>query len=134
LAAKTKPTAAAPPPYAALIDELGDIERELAPLKQKISRAEGLRKLLRAAFADAPAADEIKAEGSRYVAVLGPRGNQTIIDYPVLVKGLTAPAFAKFATCTLAALEEHAPAELVARVTSLAATGPRALHVTAKAA
>lgn len=127
------PPAPALSPIAAAVDELGDLEKLLAPFKLQIARAEQLRRIVRSAFEDSPAEEEIKATGSRFVAVLGPRGNETRIDFPELIAAIKPERFALFATCTLKSLRDNAPAELVARVTSVGNTGPRSLAVHAKA-
>lgn len=126
MAAKNKP---APSPLAALIDELGSLEKELAPLKVKISRADALRKQLREAHDGLPAAAETIVSGERFRVIVGPRGNQTYIDYPALLKLVKPAAFCKFATCTLDALRTNVAAELVEKVTRLVQGGPRSLKV-----
>lgn len=121
---------------AAQIDELGRLEAALAPHLKTIARVELLRKLIRIAHDDAkfPAEQEIQAEGQRYTAVLGRRGNQTLIDIPRLVRTIKAAAFAKFATCTLGVLKEKVSAAIYADVTSIEATGHRSLTTFVKAA
>jgi hypothetical protein len=129
--ATTKP-ATTPDPTPAWIDELGSLEKELAPLKTKIQRVEMLRKQIRTAAETGSATAEIQVSGSRYIAILGPRGNQTIINLPELVKRIKAAAFAKFATTTLSALQQHVDAETVEAVTATEATGPRSLKILEK--
>lgn len=123
LQAKKAPTPKSDP-LAAAVDELGSIEKELAPLAGRIARAEQLRKAIRQQTPDATS----EIAGERFVAVLGPRGNQTVIRFPALVKKIGAAAYAKVATVTLKALEEHWP-EHAAAVTSQEQTGTRSLKV-----
>lgn len=121
-AAEPKPNA-----LAAAIDELGSIEKELAPYAAKIARAKQLKELIRQQTPDAT--NEVA--GERFVAMFGPRGNQTVINFGALVKRIGAARFAKFATCTLKSLEENAP-DAITSVTKQEATGPRHLRVLEK--
>lgn len=121
--AKKAPTPK-PNPLAAAVDELGSIEKELAPLAGRIARAEQLKKAIRAQTPDATS----EIAGEHFVAVLGPRANQTVIHFPALVKKIGAAAYAKVATVTLKALEEHWPGH-VAAVTSQEPSGSRSLKV-----
>lgn len=127
----TPKPAALPDPVAALVDELGSLERDLAPHLTKIARVDVLRKALRAHYAgDAyPAADEIQVQGTRYTAILGPRGNETVVNYPGLIKAIRVHAFARFATCSLAALQKNVNPAVYAKVTSVAAIGWRSLKL-----
>lgn len=117
----------APAPHAALIDELGDCDTRLAPLRTLIAREDALRKQLRAIYADDATDGEIPVQGTRFTTVLGPRGNQTAINIVALVKRIRAAAFAKFAVTTLAALKENVAPDVYDAVTSSVATGPRSL-------
>lgn len=112
--------------FAPLADELGSLEREMAPHAQKLARIDALRKALRAACS-APADSEWTIEGSRFIAVLGARAMERAVDYKKLVKAIGAGVFAKFATCTLKALEEHATPAIVAAVVTSDRTGSRTL-------
>jgi hypothetical protein len=123
-----------PDPVPAWVDELGALEKELAPWQAKVKRVEQLRKALRESQPGAAADRELQLQGSRFVAVLGPRGNQTIIDFAALVKRIKAATFAGFATCTLAALEAHVEPTIRAEVTRIEQTGPRSLRVLEKGA
>jgi hypothetical protein len=111
---------------AAQVDELGALERELAPVQLKISRVEALRKAIRAHFDASPADQPFEATGERFLVAVGPRATQRSINFVKLIKLLGAARFAKFATCTLAALAEHAPGMEASVVTS-APTGARPL-------
>jgi hypothetical protein len=114
---------------AAQVDELGAIGDRLAPLRALIAREEALRKTIRAAHEASPADREIEVLGTRYRAVLGPRGNQTAIDFPAVIKSIKAAAFAKFATCGIGTLAENVSPDLYSAVTSTDQTGPRSLKV-----
>lgn len=116
------------------VDELGDIDARLAPLRSLIAREQLLRSAIRDANAANAAPGEIRVAGARFDCVLGPRGNKTLIAFPRLVKAISARVFAKFATCTLGQLEAEVDAAVYADVTSVEACGPRGLKVLPRAA
>jgi hypothetical protein len=111
-------------PFGAVADELGSLEKEMAPYAQKLARIECLRKVLRASCGAEPE-DEWMVSGERFVAVLGPRAMERKIDIVKLVKAVGAPAFARFASCTLKALEGSVAPAVVAEVTVSGRTGSR---------
>jgi hypothetical protein len=122
--AKSKPAPLSE--FAPLADELGSLEKEMAPHAQKLSRIEALKKALRTACTAKPG-DQWTVDGARFIAVLGPCANKRIIDFPRLVKAIGAGVFAKFATCTLTDIEEHVPPTVAAAVVSQEAAGSRSL-------
>lgn len=113
-------------PFAAIADELGALEKEMAPHAQKLARVDLLRKTLREACTAAPES-EWTVTGARFIAVLGMRGNTTLIAFPALVKIVGAKVFATFATCTLKELAARVSPVVAASVTSMARVGPRPL-------
>ena len=127
-AAKTaaKPAEKPASEFAPLVDELGALEKEMAPHAQKLARIEQLRKALRAACT-LPADQEWNVEGERFNAVLGMRGNEQVISFAGLVKAIGAKAFAIFVKCTLKDLEANCAPAVVASVVSSARTGSRSL-------
>lgn len=114
-----------PDPLAPLGDELGAIEKEIAPHKAKIARAEALRKELRAK------APETQSEivGEHFIVTLGPRADETHIDYFGIAKRIGFDRFAKFATATQKALVEHVRPGVLAQYLEKRATGTRSLKV-----
>lgn len=60
-------------------DELGDLDRELAPWKAKLDRCEDLRRELRAVAADKPALEVITIHGKRWTVILGTKPNDAEI-------------------------------------------------------
>lgn len=108
------------------VDELGALERELAPIQFKVARLEELRKAIRAHFENSPAAEPFEAKGEKFVVLVGPRGNQSVIDLRKVIKAVGLKAFAAFATCSLKALEAHAPG-ISSSVVTTERTGPRSL-------
>jgi hypothetical protein len=112
--------------FAPLADELGALEKEMAPYAQKLSRIDLLRKQLRAACPVA-ADKEWTVEGARFAVVLGACADQRHIDIKHLVRLISAKSYAIFATCTLKALEENTSPGVVAAVVTSSASGPRSL-------
>lgn len=121
-----KPEPAGVLQFSILADELGALEKEMAPHAQKIARIDQLRKALRAACT-AKAEDAWTINGKYFVAVLGPRANERVINFPALVKAITAKSFALFAKCSLKDLESNVPPAVMASVVSTEACGSRSL-------
>jgi hypothetical protein len=128
LGKKTTTPAAAPvvrDPLPALADELGALEKELAPLAGKITRAEALRKEIRIQTPD----NRREIAGEKFLVTLGERGNQTVVDYPALAKKIGFEKYASIATATLKALALHVAPGILARFVRTEQTGPRSLKV-----
>lgn len=128
----TKPAKAPVSEYAPLADELGALESEMAPHAAKLARIDLLRKTLRAACT-APPSEPWSIAGTRFVAILGPRANERVVDFKTLIKIIGVKAFALFGTCTLKTLEENVPASAIAQVVTLVPTGTRPLKCFEKA-
>jgi hypothetical protein len=112
---------------AAAIDELGAIDAKLAPFRTLISRETALRTAIRVAHEGAAADVEITAHGTRYDAILGPKGSVSVIDFARLAKIVKPTQYAKFATCTLSAMRANCDAATCEIVTSIEKTGSRSL-------
>lgn len=112
-------------PLAKHADELGALEKELAPLAAKIARREALRKEIRAKVPDA----QSQIDGERFVVQLGERGNKTVCEFPALAKKIGAEAFSRFATATLEQLHERVKPGVLAFFLRNEQTGPRSLKV-----
>ncbi len=132
--AQAAPKPPAPNPLAPMIDELGALERELAPYEAKASRAELLRKTIRAHYEAEPAAQEFQPAGARFIALVGAKAEKRSIDFRALAKAIGLKAYAAFATCTLAALEANAPCQIAAQVVSSERTGYRPLKIVERGA
>jgi hypothetical protein len=115
---------------ASLADELGDLEKDLAPWKAKASRAEALRASLRAAHRSSPARSIFRIEGKRWVVVLGPAANESRVDVKGLFKKIPLARFLTIANVTLAGLKLYVDPATVASVVSVEQTGPRPLTLT----
>jgi hypothetical protein len=124
--ASPKPAKPAASPFAAVADELGALEKEMAPFAQKLARIEELRKALRVGCTAKPT-EPWSVEGAHFVALLGACANQRTVNFPKLVKTIGAAVFSKFATCSLKTLEENVAPATVAAVVTSDATGSRSL-------
>jgi hypothetical protein len=113
------------------VDEYGDLVAELAPFKGKQTRCDELAKTIRSWYVDSDAGTTYAADGDRFVATLGAKGNQTVIDIAAAYKALGAKKFKAAVTLTMKALEAALPAALVLLVTSKEQTGTRSLQVSA---
>ena len=131
--ATPKPAAINTAVIAAQVDELGGIERELAPIRHKIAREEYLKKAIRATFEFSEADKPFEANGAKYTALLGPKALQRSLNPLKLIKAIGVKAYAAIAKVTLTDLENNVAAEIVAGVVTSANTGTRSLKIFAKA-
>lgn len=116
-----------------VVDEYGDLAVELGPIQSKLTRRDELAKTIRSWYVDENADIGFTADGDRFQATLGAKGNQTLIDIDAAYKALGAKKFRAAATLTLKALEAALPAALVLAVTSKERSGSRTLQVAAVA-
>jgi hypothetical protein len=125
----------APPasPLALLVDELGDLERELAPFKLKAARLEALRKSLRDSFRSQPSDGTFEVAGTRFLALVGPCSAQRLVNVTALFKLVGGMRFLKMAAVSLKALAENESTDVGLAVIETSDTGPRGLSVLAKA-
>lgn len=112
---------------AAEVDELGDLEKELAPLRPKIARLELLRKSVRSRYDDSPADKTFEAVGERFVVSVGARSMESVVDVPRLIKLAGVKLVQKFARVTLKDLEANTTCAMRAQVISQQQTGYRTL-------
>ena len=128
-----KPKPAQDPALTALVDEIGDLHRELDPLKPKIARLDLLRKSLRKHYDDKTADAYFTAAGARFEILVGPKENEKHISTPALIKAIGAKVFHRIAHVTLTALQKEAPHAIAAEgVITIKATGSRSLKVLEK--
>lgn len=76
VAAKSAPVA---DPLATLADELGDLDKELAPFKTKIARVDAIRRTLRDQHVGRPSEETFTINGKKWTVMLGCKPN----DVPV---------------------------------------------------
>lgn len=112
----------------ALVDELGQIDKDLAPFAGKIARQKKLRSDLR----EKTPATQSEVHGELFVAVLGPPGKETVVDYPGIAKKIGHEAYAAFATATLKALYAHVKPGILTLFTRTELTGPRSIDIQEK--
>jgi hypothetical protein len=112
-----------------VVDEYGALAAELAPMKSKQSRFEDLAKTIRSWYVDANPDTGHTATGDLYQALLGAKGNVTVIDKMAAWKALGRAKFIAAATLTMKALEEALPPALVNAITRKEQTGSRSLNV-----
>ncbi len=67
-------------PLAVLADELGDIDRELAPWRAKIAREDAVRRTLRDQHRGNAPAETITIAGTRWTVILGCKPNDAAIS------------------------------------------------------
>ena len=117
-------------PVAAIVDELGALETELAPFAAKIARIETLRKALRACYADAPADQEFTAEGAEFAYLVGEKAlERHITSMAAVYKAVGRAQFLARCGFALKHIDELGLGHLVEK----ARTGSRSLKLTEKA-
>jgi hypothetical protein len=113
----------------AVIDEYGDLQDKLALVKPDVARAADLARSIRAWALESAADENVVFQGTRYLAILGPRGMESeITDMEAIYRILGHERFLALATMPLKALE--AAGIDVAAVTRKDQTGTRALTIT----
>ena len=117
---------------AELVDLIGTIEPQVAPVTPKIRKLEEARAELRKLCEDLPPENELRAEGSTHWAILGPRARKRLIDYPKLWKRAGVATMKEIATVTLDAIKTALGEEALASVTHEELTGPRSIKVFAR--
>ncbi len=119
---------------AALVDELGALDAQIAPLEDLAKRAAEIRAKVRALYADESADQTFTTEGKKYLCTVGVCGNERrITSMPQVFASLGASKFMAACSFTLKKLDELlAPAEVALLVAS-ARTGTRPVKTFAKA-
>ncbi|MGH9345062.1 MAG: hypothetical protein ACRD19_15040 [Terriglobia bacterium] len=120
-------------PRAALADEYGRLDAELAPLRPKLKRFEALGKLLRVLGHDEPDDRPVEVAGAEYEVTLSASGWRSIVaPNGKLYKRLGKDTFLAVATVTIKALMEAVHPALVAELVRAEQSGPRRIEVQAK--
>lgn len=118
-----------------LIDELGGLEKELAPWQAKIARYGHLKTFVRDFYATADGGRSFEVHGKQFIVALGPKGNQRSLRVAGLAKALGAKLFTSVASVTFAALTAaKVDPQIVEKYTASAQTGPRTLKIFEKGA
>ena|SRR5579875_3900161 len=118
-------------PLAAVVDEIGALELELAAVAAKQTRLKQLRERVRDAFAKVDAERDFEVQGEKYIATLGPKADERTVDTVLLAKAVGAKRFREIAGVTLKAVETAFPA-LLDSVVRYSRTGTRPLKISAR--
>lgn len=111
----------------ALIDQLGELDVEIAPLETKKKQAEEIRGQLRGLRPKMKPEQAFQLEGAKFVAQIGVMGDERkISDMKAVARAVGAEAFMGHCSFTLKKLEEllQSSAKVAALVTT-ARTGSR---------
>lgn len=121
------------PPRAAIIDELGKLDAELAAMKPKEARRKELSEQVIEWFQDEPAEKAVAASGARFTVVVSPRGNQrSILSIPKLFKRLGERTFLTNCSIALGALDNLLTKAEIGKFVGEARTGPRKVTTAAR--
>ena len=117
------------------VDELGELEAELVPIRVKLRpRGNPARTDPASTTKRNPRRRGFEVRGARYrPATLGPRAWQSTVDYAAVQKALGLKAYADLARPTLKALEETLAPDVLARVVTWDYQGARPLKTFALA-
>ena len=130
--AKKKPVTAAPgtdPTLAALVDELGELEAALTPMKPKLARIETIRKQLRGIYNDAAVDKAFTLQGSKFAATIGARSMVSAVNVTALIRAVGSKVFASIASVTLKRVQETCSPAVYAACVSSDQSGPRPIDV-----
>ena len=119
---------------AAMVDELGDLERETQPWRPKLARVEALRSAVRAVYAKADPGATYQASGRRWICMVGPNGNQSTVDRTALVDMIGPKKYAELSTISVKALAGAVGADVLGVVVTMQPAGPRSLAIVPVAA
>jgi len=115
-----------------MVDELGDLEKELMPLRPKMKRADDLRSEIRSRYDEKPEDKSFSIEGDRFALNVGARKIQKHVNIAKLYKSVKLSVFLKIVGVTLTSLKEHCEEYVVDSVISEQQTGYRPLELTEK--
>lgn len=120
---------------AALIDEYGELSRQLDAMKPAVVRHKVLAQEIQAHFENAPAGETIVVDGSVYQLQILPRDNQTRIrSMSKVYRALGQKLFIELCSITLKAVRENLASEVYESLVLTERTGLRPLKAVARAA
>jgi hypothetical protein len=97
---------------AVIVDEIGDLTRDLALVKPKADRLEELQKIARGWYAESPGNESFVERGARYELQIGMKGKKRrIIAMAKLFTRLGKAAFLEACTFPLEVFDRLIPAE-----------------------
>ncbi len=114
---------------AVLVDELGELQKDLAPFIAKFARVVAIQKALREAFRNDAQDRSIVIAGQSWRAHLSACGNQSKISVRALYKAIGIRQLLSIASVTLTAAAATVSPEVLATCTETTQTGPRKLTV-----
>jgi hypothetical protein len=117
----------------AIVDELGQLEQDIAPLETKEKRAAELRGVVRAWFPKMLATATVTETGHKFFCTIGPKQNQTAIaSMEAVYSSLNKSRFLAACSFTLKSLKELLPTQYDS-LTVTDRTGSRPVKTFAKA-
>jgi hypothetical protein len=119
-------------PISAIVDEIGVLEAELAPIKPKLNRLDALRRSIRLHCAGEAPTKELVIGGSHFYAFVGPCAFEQSVNNVKLAKLISPRAFVDLAKVALTDLKTSIEPRIAAAVIESAQTGTRPLKVVAK--
>lgn len=120
--------------YKAKVDELGQLEQDLAKLHDKEKQAAALRVEIGSWFDKKLAAVGYTCEGFKFNCTIGPKGNESAMDgNPAIVKAIGQKTFLAIAKVTIKALEAATTTVIFNRLVTYDRTGARTVKTFAKA-
>jgi hypothetical protein len=111
------------------VDELGALERDLAPFALKIARVKSLREAIRGHYDSKPGDSVFMAYGEKFCVSLGMKSREATRNIPKLIKLIGARLFNSIATVTEKALKAEVPCAVIDECTTYALTGFRSMKV-----
>jgi len=121
------------PTSAELIDELGDLQKQIAAAAPLAKRAAAIRETILGWTKGLKATASATFDGTRYVAVVGACQNKrTIKDAAKVFDRLGKKVFLEVCSVALSAIEEHVPLPERPHYIEESLTGPRRLEVMAR--
>ena len=112
---------------AQIIDEFGEIERQLVPYRHLVSKREDLRKKIEAHTNESPAEETLVLEGNVYRVIAGPRAiRRAITNMLEMFKRIGQKKF--FEICTVSLTKLDALAIDTSGLVSEDRLGPRTLQ------
>lgn len=121
-------------PKAAIVDEYGELDRQVQEFEPKRKRHEALKSQIKSWYDDHPAEAEATAEGRLFRVQISARENESVIAKARAYKELGKERFLKVCSLTIKALKEALGEAGASALITKAPTGSRKLKVVAKAA
>jgi hypothetical protein len=126
-------------PTAAEVDELGELQawlaRKQSEIKPKEAREKELTEKIQAAYEDSPAEQEFEVLGSKFVALIAPKGNRReVTDVKGLYKALTPAMFFRIVSVPLGKLDALLDEAKQKAFVKWARSAPRSVKVVVKVA